>query len=91
MSPIDPYICMHNLEGSFILYSLTTRQALHKIPHEAGENVQLPSLFIHDGNTVAVGSAVGKICLWNVEKGQKFQTLMFKSSKYDTGKQCYRC
>lgn len=79
VSPREPYVCMHDLNGSFITYSLMTRRALHKMPHEQGENVQLPSLFIHDGRAVALGSAVGEICLWDVNRGQRFQTLIAES------------
>lgn len=74
-SPIGPYICVHNLSGAFVVYSIQQRRAIHSFRYDEGENIQLPSLFIHNGHALAVGSSLGDVTVWDVDKGAKIQTL----------------
>ena len=48
---------------------------MHEFPHELGINVQLPSLFLHNGFAIATGGPSGDVGIWDVCKGMKIQTL----------------
>ncbi len=69
-SPSRPVVCTHNLQTGFTLYSLVSRHVTLSLPHETGENVSLPSIFIHNGYAIAGATSAGIVRLWNTNTGE---------------------
>ena len=57
------------------IYDLQTRLTIASMSHSMGVDVALPVKFIHAGNFVVAGNAVGRVKLWRTKDGRAFDTL----------------
>lgn len=57
------------------IYDLQTRLTKASMSHNMGIDVPLPVKYIHVGNLLVAGNAVGKVKLWRSKDGRLLDTL----------------
>ena len=68
-----------NLYDGFDVYSLNDRKLIRTLPIYIMENVSLPVTFIHDCETVLLGSSQGAVRIVNIGSGEVLHTLRHDS------------
>ncbi|PIL28478.1 hypothetical protein GSI_08516 [Ganoderma sinense ZZ0214-1] len=63
-------VAVSNLTTGFDIYLLDSGKLLHTFEHDVGERLPTPVLFIHNGQAVVGGSTVGRVNMWDLDRGK---------------------
>ncbi|KAI1788724.1 WD40-repeat-containing domain protein [Ganoderma leucocontextum] len=63
-------IVVSNLTTGFDVYLVDSGELLRSFEHDVGECLPTPVLFIHNGQAVVGGTTVGKVNMWDLDRGK---------------------
>ena len=76
LSPDLKSLAVQIVREGINVFATHSRELKHAIELDKGSKaIPLPVCFIHDGLTLLTGSPVGKVHLWDTDRGDHLQTL----------------
>lgn len=75
LAPNRQDVAVYNMLTGVDIYDLRTRLTKVSMSHNMGADVAFPVKFIHAGNFIVAGNAVGRVKLWRSKDGRPFDTL----------------